>query len=639
MSTIESTFQWVDMMYQEEISKRFPYIEIDYRDLEKFTQEEFNKPPFSVNFINIFKAVEKKLSKKYGYEVTLKISNYPLQHELAYLDKKNIGEFITAKCMIKSLTPLRFKLIRGVYECKGCGKTYTHHYESESIPILGKCSECGSKSYTLLKEASTYENYRYMKLVEPLELRKGGETREFKAKIEGHLASPYYSLNPGDVCDMAATFDVMVDDKKGLVSLLDIYHIKPLNTSFDEMSLTESDIETIKEYSQREDIFELFCNSIAPSVLGYNYVKEALVLQMFEGARPSEYTDYNDRYTIHILLIGDPGLGKSKIIEDVYERSPRVIKANGAGTTQAGLTASAVKDEFGNWSIEAGGVVLADGGILVIDEFDKLSYQVMKSLNEPMEQLSVSVAKAGLVQTMSARTSILAGANPKYSRFDSYKSYDEQLNIPKSTISRFDLIFAITDSINYEKDLDKAKKILSQEFNEDVEVLSKEFMRKYVSYAKNNIFPTMDFMVIDKIAEFYAKTRQLGITNDDVGKPITMREMGVIYRLAVARAKLSLRDFVEMEDVDCAIRIYTNSLKSLGLSLETAGATQNIYSDKEVSMIKYAEAYFRPMLTWNEDNVKKGIVEIMQEYDVEFREARKFLEIGKENIIKERETQ
>ena len=582
MSTIDKILQWTELFYKEELDKKFPLIEIDFRDFNAFLEDELNQSAFNINFESILNTVAEKLNEKYGFSPVLKIVEYPITHQLRTLDKGEIGKFITAKVMIKNITQLKFKLVNAVYECKGCGKVYSVKLEGEKVPILGRCDECGSKSYNLLKESSTYENYKYLKLVEPLEMRIGGETREFKGRIEGFLASPQYNLKAGDVCHMAGHFNVVLNDKGGLEPLIDIYNINPINSTFDDSKISDEEIEEIREFAEKENIFQIFVDSIAPSVYGYDYIKEAVVLQMFEGARPHKNNTFNDRYTIHILLIGDVGLGKSKLIEEVYNRCPRAIKSNGAGTTLAGLTASAVKDEMsGAWTMEAGGMVLADGGLLTLDEFDKLNHQTMKALNEPMEQLSVSVAKAGLVQTMSARTSVLAGANPKYSRFDNYKSYEEQLNIPQSTLSRFDLVFAMTDEINYQKDFDKAVKILTGEYKQNKEILDIDFMRKYVNYAKNNVFPYMDYAIIHKISEFYAKTRQLANINDDVGKPISMREMGAVQRLATARAKLSLRDYVTEEDVDCAIRIYTNSLKSLGLTLETAGAIQNVYSTLE----------------------------------------------------------
>ena len=173
---------------------------------------------------------------------------------------------------------------------------------------------------------------------------------------------------------------------------------------------------------------------------------------MFEGYRPSDdvfKSEVMDRWTSHILLIGDVGIGKSQLITAIKNKAPRIIDINGADTSKAGLTTSAVKDELtGSWTLEAGALVLADTGILCIDEFDKLSKGTQKSLNQCMEQLTVSSAKAGLVQTMSARTSIIAIANPKYSRWTDYKDLREQINIPDSTLSRFDLVFKLTDEVN-----------------------------------------------------------------------------------------------------------------------------------------------------------------------------------------------
>jgi len=163
-----------------------------------------------------------------------------------------------------------------------------------------------------------------------------------------------------------------------------------------------------------------FINSIAPNTYGYEDIKSGIVLQLFEGYRKDEE---KDRWIIHILIIGDPGIGKSKILMEVSSLAPKGIYVSGAGATDVGLTASAVKDELtGKWAMEAGAIVLADNGVLCIDEFDKMRKTTMKTLNEPMEQLTVTTAKAGLVQTMTARTSLLAAANPKYSRFDRYKS-------------------------------------------------------------------------------------------------------------------------------------------------------------------------------------------------------------------------
>ena len=261
-----------------------------------------------------------------------------------------------------------------------------------------------------------------MKLEEPLELRSGGNSREFKGYMQDYLASPHHNLKPGDVVDILGVFNVerITSNKSDFEFMINLHNITPVNDSFEDYRITESDKELIKEMSKDPEIYQKLVDTLMPEIYGYDVVKEGLLLQLFEGNRPFEDTyksDYMDRWTIHVLLIGDPGIGKSQIISALKKRAPKIISIAGTNTSQAGLTSSAVKDELtGSWAMEAGAIVLADTGVLCIDEYDKLTPSTQKSLNEPMEQLSVSSAKANLVQTMSARTSLLACANPKYSR-------------------------------------------------------------------------------------------------------------------------------------------------------------------------------------------------------------------------------
>ena len=235
--------------------------------------------------------------------------------------------------------------------------------------------------------------------------------------------------------------------------------------------------------------------------------------------------------------------------------------------------------------MEAGGVILADTGLLVIDEFDKLTPSAQKSLNEPMEQLSVSSAKAGLVQTMTARTSILAAANPKYSRFTDNKSIKEQLDIADSTISRFDLIFVLRDEVNENKDKNLAKTLLTKNHNQkDMGVLSDECFKKYITYMKANCFPVLTDEVIDLLSSFYVGVRKQASESYD-GKPITARDLKSLERLTIARAKCEGRNVTKLSDAEDAIRIYTESLASLGLDLSQAGELIGMTSDKEMEVI------------------------------------------------------
>ena len=504
--------------------------------------------------------------------------------------------------MVKNITDIRVDLKQAVYECQECmTQTVININDGTNITIPTVCHNCQGKKLKLLKDSSHYRDYRLVKLEEPLELRKGGATREFKGYMQDYLASPYHNIKAGDVVDVTGEFRVeprkIRGKQDGFEFLIDIHNITPVDDAFEDYRLTEEDREMIVELSKKEDIYKLLTNTLAPEIYGHDTVKEGLLLQLFEGSRPADDTfksDTMDRWTSHILLIGDPGVGKSQLMSAVNKRAPKVISISGTNTSQAGLTTSAVKDELtGTWTMEAGGVILADTGLLCIDEFDKLTPSAQKSLNEPMEQLSVSSAKAGLVQTMTARTSILAAANPKYSRFTDNKTIREQLDIAESTLSRFDLIFVLRDAVNETKDKALAKTLLAKnQEDKEIETLSDECFKKYVTYMKANCFPILTDEVINLLSNFYVGVRQSARDSHD-GKPITARDLKSLERLTIARAKCEGRNVTKLSDAQEAIRIYTESLQSVGLDLTTAGELVGVTSDKELEIIADVEKMVR----------------------------------------------
>ena len=575
-------------------------INIDYEPFNMYLISETGKDFWENKIYKFVTSFEEyyNLDNSPKNHFSFKFINVPENVELHQLDATYNHEFISCKAMIKNITDIRVDLKEAVYECQGCMKQVVVNVtDSKNIKIPTQCPDCNHKQMNLLKDSSHYRNYRLVKLEEPLELRKGGSTREFKGYMQDYLASPYHNLKAGDVVDITGEFKVeqrqQYGKKDGFEFMINLHNISPVDDAFEDYRLTEDDKEQILRLSKRDDIYELLVNTLAPEIHGHETVKQGLLLQLLEGNRPSDdcmKSESMDRWTSHILLIGDPGIGKSQLVSAVNKRAPKCISISGTNTSQAGLTTSAVKDELtGTWTMEAGGVVLADTGLLCIDEFDKLSASAQKSLNEPMEQLSVSSAKAGLVQTMTARTSILAVANPKYSRFKDDKSFKEQLDIAESTLSRFDLIFALTDSINEVNDKELATALLSNSSKDDeLEVLSDDCFKKYITYMKANCFPVLTDEVIDVLSEFYVTVRQEASKSYD-GKPITARDLKSLERLTIARAKCECRDYTELSDAQEAIRIYTESLESLGLSVTTAGELQSIMSDEEFEIINDIE--------------------------------------------------
>ena len=582
-------------------------ISIDYEELNQYLLQQSGKDFWELQIFEFIDQVEAYFNTDL---ITLKLTNVPEKDNLHDLDATCNNQWISCRAMIKNITDVRVDLKQASYICKECGTqnivSITDFINGEAIPAFCKNSNCAgtSKSMRLDKDTSIYRNYRLLKLEEPLELRTGGSTREFKAIILDYLASPMNKLKVGDVVNVTGKFKVEPRKVKGRSDgyefILHVHNITPVDDVFEDSRISEDDVNEIKQLSEQEDIFELLWKSLAPEVYGYENIKKGLILQLFEGNRPSDdlfKSDTMDRWTIHILLIGDPGIGKSQLIQAVKKRAPKNITISGTNTSQAGLTVSTVKDELtGTWTMEAGATVLADTGVLCIDEYDKLKPSAQKSLNEPMEQLSVSSAKAGLVQTMSARTSILAGANPKYSKFNPYKSYKEQLDIPESNLSRFDLIFVLEDAIDETKDSDLADALLNRDFIiDDSELLDIDLFKKYVTWIKGNCFPVLSDDAKVLLRNFYVNTRQEAKDSKE-GKPITARDLKALERLTIARAKCEYRDVATVEDAIEAIEIYSDALSGLGLTPETASDIIGVKSDDEMSILTAMEGMIKNSL-------------------------------------------
>ena len=599
----ELLLKYIQNQYKNEIIEnskcnRQTKINVDYTLLNNYFEEKAKRGFFRYdNWNKMLHNVESQLNYDAGNNgknwLHLKITDVPPNVTLQELNSTYNGDVISAKALIKNIAEPRPALRKAVYECRGCMRLHEVEVKDgiATPPVL--CNECGGKSFRLDDELSVYRDYRYVKLEEPLELRKGGNTREFKGYMQDYLASPFHTLKAGDVVDIIGEFKIRKSDKTNKKSdfefLINLHNINPVDNAFEDYRITEEDKETIIQLSKQPDIYQRLVKSLAPEIVGFEDVKQALLLQMFEGYRPSDdvfKSEVMDRWTSHILLIGDVGIGKSQLITAIKNKAPRIIDINGADTSKAGLTTSAVKDELtGSWTLEAGALVLADTGILCIDEFDKLSKGTQKSLNQCMEQLTVSSAKAGLVQTMSARTSIIAIANPKYSRWTDNKDLREQINIPDSTLSRFDLVFKLTDEVNVDKDTRLATALLNKDdLLNDTDLIPVEMFKKYVTYAKLEIFPTLTEEAKQTLVDFYVTTRQSALASDSA-KPITARDLKALERLTIMRAKTELRDTATIEDSKCAIQLYCSALRTIGLTPETAGAKENVLSDVEIQAV------------------------------------------------------
>jgi replicative DNA helicase Mcm len=273
---------------------------------------------------------------------------------------------------------------------------------------------------------------------------------------------------------------------------------------------------------------------------------------------------------MNALLVGDPGTAKSQLLQYVARVAPRGLYTSGRGTTAAGLTAAVIREKGGGMSLEAGALVLADKGIACIDEMDKMRPEDRVAIHEAMEQHTVSVAKGGIVATLNARTAILAAANPSLGRYEPHRTVAENISLPVTILSRFDLIFVLRDVPNKETDSKMSEHILElhrRSLSPVEPPIPLELLRKYISYAKG-IRPVLSTEALKRLNDFYLAMRS---ASEAEGSPvaITARQLESLVRTAEARARTALRKEVNAEDAEAAVAIMKRSLEEVGIDLSS----------------------------------------------------------------------
>ncbi len=362
--------------------------------------------------------------------------------------------------------------------------------------------------------------------------------------------------------------------KKGSRAVFDLYlranSVEVSQKVLDEVKITEEDKRRILEAARDPWIKEKILASIAPSIYGHWEVKEALALALFGGVPKTLPDGTRVRGDIHVLIIGDPGTAKSQLLQFVARIAPRAVFTTGKGSTAAGLTATVTRDkQTGDFYLEAGALVLADGGIAVIDEIDKMRDEDRVAIHEAMEQQTVSIAKAGIVAKLNARATVIAAGNPKLGRYIRERSLTDNINLPPTILSRFDLIFIVLDTPG-EEDQRLASHILSvHQQPKRAGFFDPDFLKKYIAFARKYVQPKLSEEAKKILMDFFVQMRKKSAESPDSPILITPRQLEALIRLSEAYARMSLKEVVDADDAMRAVNIMRIFLESVGLDVES----------------------------------------------------------------------
>ncbi len=479
--------------------------------------------------------------------------------------RDQVEKLISVEGRITRIAPKYQKLTRAAFICQRCGDVTSIPQPLDKFMEPFECQNdsCGRRGpFVLVPEESDYEDRQKIAIQDLYESAKPGQPlREVIVVLRNE---DLITSLPGMGAQCTITGIVRLHQKP-LTSIYNTFieavHIEPKETEID-LYISEAEKKEFEELAASSDIMLALVDSTAPEILGYYIIKLALLCATVSGSDNPHFREY-----IHVILCGDPGTGKSALLRSVRSLVPRAQYSAGKGSSVAGLTVAVVKDELSGsgYTAQAGALVLADRGLMVLDEADKLEKEDFQALNTALEDGFIEVHKGGINQKFNTRCSVIALCNPKNIRFDDYEPLTKQIAIPPDTLSRFDLIFKIQDKPDPGRDkaiaLHQAQQWARYEGSgqdqPDV-VLSQEKLIKFLQYAKT-FTPRTNPEIRETIVNYFLTLRKI----DETGTiAATARQNSGIYRLTKSIARLRLSDTCNKDDVEKAIEIHRASLEA-----------------------------------------------------------------------------
>nr|DAD37486.1 TPA_asm: hypothetical protein HUJ06_008127 [Nelumbo nucifera] len=520
-----------------------------------------------------------------------------------------IGSMVCVEGIVTKCSLVRPKVVKSVHFCPTTRAFTTREYRditsTMGLPTGSVYPTRDDNGNLLVTEYGLckYKDHQTLSMQEVPENSAPGQLpRTVDVIVEDDLVD---SCKPGDRVAIVGIYKAFPGKSKGSMNgvfrtILIGNNVSLLNKEANAPIYTTEDLKNIRKIAEREDTFDLLGNSLAPSIYGHSWIKKAVILLMLGGMEKNLKNGTHLRGDINMMMVGDPSVAKSQLLRAIMNIAPLAISTTGRGSSGVGLTAAVTSDqETGERRLEAGAMVLADRGVVCIDEFDKMNDQDRVAIHEVMEQQTVTIAKAGIHASLNARCSVVAAANPIYGTYDRSLTPTKNIGLPDSLLSRFDLLFIVLDQMDPDIDRHISEHVVRMhrfrsavdgeldgisrygreddaEANSAVfvkynrmlhgkkagrgrkhEILTIKFLKKYIHYAKHRIQPELTDEASEHIANVYAELRNASSSGKTTGGtlPITARTLETIIRLSTAHAKMKLSKKVTKIDVEAALKV------------------------------------------------------------------------------------
>eukprot|EP01127_Copromyxa_protea_P005303 TRINITY_DN1524_c1_g3_i1.p1 TRINITY_DN1524_c1_g3~~TRINITY_DN1524_c1_g3_i1.p1 ORF type:complete len:742 (+),score=152.45 TRINITY_DN1524_c1_g3_i1:29-2227(+) len=602
-------------VYRDQLTKQYGlgkyYIEVDLADLHIYSDtlaSQIREQPAA--YLVLFEAAAKSCIAEFrsipeedapNIQIILISDDRTLSiRDVQASYSKFISRLVQVPGIVISMSRVQSKATALGVVCKGCGSQRTlpvkPGFGGAELPKYcdqpkgaegGK--KCPNNPFVIVPDLTVFMDQQVLKLQEKPESVPTGEMpRALDLILDRNLVEKVVPGTRVSVTGIVTVFRTAPSAEVGAAHIQRTY-LQVVGVSADSSDngrsseqYTVQEVQEFQTLAKRPDIYSQIVDSLAPDIYGHVDIKKAAACQLFGGCRKALPDGMKLRGDINILLLGDPGTAKSQMLKFVSQASPISVYTSGKGSSAAGLTAVVKREgKSREFFLEGGAMVLADKGIVCIDEFDKMRVQDRVAIHEAMEQQTISIAKAGITTILNSRTAVLAAANPNFGSYDEMRSASENFEEFRTTIlSRFDCIFLIKDKRTEENDMRIGKHVtnihkyaMHRTFNETPAQIAQSeaqsnapipllTLKRYISYCKSKCEPRLSEEASEVLINKYVQMRSKHRERESTGSnaiPITVRQLEAVIRISEALAKMSLSPVANKDHVEEALRLFNVS--------------------------------------------------------------------------------